>query len=89
MTGRKGTEHMRVMGSDFGSKTVGVSVSDPLGVTAQGVRDHPEAYENTASPDAGKDRGTGKRIRRGDLCFRLPQEYEQYHRRPGGEVPGA
>ena len=28
---------MRVMGLDFGSKTVGVSVSDPLGVTAQGV----------------------------------------------------
>ena len=28
---------MRVMGRDFGSKTVGVAVSDPLLVTAQGV----------------------------------------------------
>lgn len=28
---------MRVMGLDFGSKTVGVAVSDPLGLTAQGV----------------------------------------------------
>ncbi len=28
---------MRVMGLDFGSKTVGVAVSDPLLVTAQGV----------------------------------------------------
>ena len=28
---------MRVLGLDFGSKTVGVAVSDPLGVTAQGV----------------------------------------------------
>lgn len=28
---------MRIMGLDFGSKTVGVSVSDPLGLTAQGV----------------------------------------------------
>ena len=37
MTDRKGTDSMRVMGLDFGSKTVGVSVSDPLGVTAQGV----------------------------------------------------
>lgn len=27
----------RVMGLDFGSKTVGVAVSDPLGITAQGV----------------------------------------------------
>ena len=37
MTDRKGTDSMRVMGLDFGSKIVGVSVSDPLGVTAQGV----------------------------------------------------
>ena len=28
---------MRIMGLDFGSKTVGVAVSDPLGLTAQGV----------------------------------------------------
>ncbi len=28
---------MRIMGLDFGSKTVGVAVSDSLGITAQGV----------------------------------------------------
>lgn len=28
---------IRIMGLDFGSKTVGVAVSDPLGLTAQGV----------------------------------------------------
>lgn len=28
---------MRIMGLDYGSKTVGVAVSDPLGLTAQGV----------------------------------------------------
>jgi putative Holliday junction resolvase len=28
---------MRVLGLDVGSKTVGVAVSDPLGITAQGV----------------------------------------------------
>lgn len=28
---------MRIMGLDFGSKTVGVAISDPLGLTAQGV----------------------------------------------------
>ena len=28
---------MRILGLDFGSKTVGVAVSDPLGFTAQGV----------------------------------------------------
>ena len=28
---------MRVLGLDYGSKTVGVAVSDPIGLTAQGV----------------------------------------------------
>ena len=28
---------MRIMGLDYGSKTVGVAVSDPLGITAQGI----------------------------------------------------
>ena len=31
---------MRVMGLDFGSKTVGVAISDPLFVTAQGIEIH-------------------------------------------------
>ena len=28
---------MRIMGLDYGSKTIGVAISDPLGLTAQGV----------------------------------------------------
>ena len=28
---------MRIMGLDYGSKTVGVAVCDPLGITAQAV----------------------------------------------------
>ena len=28
---------MRIMGLDYGSKTVGVAISDPLGITAQAV----------------------------------------------------
>lgn len=28
---------MRIMGLDFGSKTVGVAITDPLGLTAQGI----------------------------------------------------
>ena len=28
---------MRIMGLDYGTKTVGVAVSDPLGITAQGI----------------------------------------------------
>ena len=30
-------EQMRIMGLDFGSKTVGVAISDPLFITAQGI----------------------------------------------------
>ena len=28
---------IRIMGLDFGSKTTGVAISDPLGITAQGI----------------------------------------------------
>ena len=42
---------MRVLGLDYGSKTVGVAVTDPLGMTAQGVeiirRKHPVKFRKT------------------------------------------
>lgn len=42
---------MRILGLDFGSKTVGVAVTDPLGITAQGVeiirRDSPKKLRKT------------------------------------------
>ena len=37
---------MRMMGLDFGSKTVGVSVCDPLGLTAQAVETITRKEEN-------------------------------------------
>ena len=37
---------MRIMGLDYGSKTVGVAVSDPLGITAQGVETITRKEEN-------------------------------------------
>ena len=37
---------MRVMGLDFGAKTVGVAISDPLGLTAQGVETITRTQEN-------------------------------------------
>ncbi|MCD7715422.1 MAG: Holliday junction resolvase RuvX [Lachnospiraceae bacterium] len=37
---------MRIMGLDYGSKTVGVAVSDPLGLTAQGVEIIRRTQEN-------------------------------------------
>lgn len=37
---------MRKMGLDFGSKTVGVAISDPLLITAQGIETIHREYEN-------------------------------------------
>ena len=37
---------MRIMGLDYGSKTVGVSISDPLGITAQGIETITRKDEN-------------------------------------------
>ncbi|MCD8348517.1 MAG: Holliday junction resolvase RuvX [Lachnospiraceae bacterium] len=36
----------RVMGLDYGSKTVGVAISDPLGLTAQGIETITRTQEN-------------------------------------------
>ncbi|MFT4006339.1 MAG: Holliday junction resolvase RuvX [Lacrimispora sp.] len=46
---------MRIMGLDYGSKTVGVAVSDPLGITAQTV-------ETITREDENKLRKTCARI---------------------------
>lgn len=37
---------MRIMGLDYGSKTVGVAISDPLGLTAQGIETIERKEEN-------------------------------------------
>ncbi len=36
----------RIMGLDYGSKTVGVAISDPLGITAQGIETVCREHEN-------------------------------------------
>lgn len=37
---------MRIMGLDYGSKTMGVAISDPLGITAQGIETIERKEEN-------------------------------------------
>lgn len=56
-------QDMRILGLDFGSKTTGVAVSDPLGITAQGV-------ETITRKDENKLRQTCARIEE------LIREYE-------------
>ena len=62
-------------------------MSDPLGVTAQGVEIIRRTSENKLRQTLARIEALA-RIRGGNLCLRLPQEYEQYHRRPGGKIPG-
>lgn len=58
-----GIVSMRIMGLDYGSKTVGVAISDPLGITAQGI-------ETITRKDENKLRKTCARIEA------LIEEYE-------------
>ena len=49
-----GTEvRLRVLGLDYGSKTVGVAVSDGLGFDGTGRGDHPQDSGEQAAQDAG------------------------------------
>jgi putative Holliday junction resolvase len=38
ITGSQNVSHPRILGLDVGSKTIGMAVSDPLGITAQGLQ---------------------------------------------------
>ena len=67
---------MRIMGLDYGSKTVGVAISDPLGITAQGI-------ETITRKDENKLRKTCARIEAlievssGEDRHRVAKAYEQ------------
>ena len=52
---------MRILGLDYGSKTVGVAVSDALGLTAQGLETIVRKRKQTA-PDLCQDRSADFRI---------------------------
>lgn len=67
---------MRIMGLDYGSRTVGVAVSDPLGITAQAV-------ETICRKDENKLRKTCARIEElvaeyevEKIVLGLPEAYE-------------
>lgn len=56
---------MRILGLDFGTKTTGIAVSDPLGLTAQGI----EIFRRN---DAFNVQGTINRIN--ELCIHYKVE---------------
>ena len=92
---------MRILGLDYGSKTVGVAVSDELLLTAQGVeiirRKAPTKLRQTLarieelSEQYGVDRivlGYPKNMNNteGERCERTKEFKEMLERRPGLEV---
>lgn len=71
---------MRIMGLDYGSKTVGVAISDPLGLTAQGIETICRKEENKLRKTLARIEALAPGIPgRGD-CSWLPKEYEQHCR---------
>ena len=56
-----GIIYMRIMGLDYGSRTVGVAVSDPLGITAQAVETICRKDENKLRKTCARIEDTGGR----------------------------
>ncbi|MCD2491423.1 Holliday junction resolvase RuvX [Lacrimispora sp. NSJ-141] len=70
---------MRIMGLDFGSKTVGVAVSDSLGITAQGV-------EIVRRPDEDKLRRTLARLEELIVEYQVEKIVVGYPKHMNGDV---
>ena len=68
---------MRIMGLDYGTKTVGVAISDALGLTAQGIETIQRKEEN-------KLRRTLARIEELVREYEVvPRNQEEHHHRCG------
>ena len=64
---------MRTMGLDFGSKTVGVAVSDPLGITAQGLELIRRKEENKLRQTYGRIEALIVEYQVGQIVLGLPK----------------
>ena len=64
---------MRVMGLDFGAKTVGVAISDPLGLTAQGVETITRTQENKLRKTLAKDRDSCRQFEVEKIVLGFPK----------------
>ena len=59
---------MRIMGLDYGSRTVGVAVSDPLGITAQAVETICRKDENKLRKTCAASRNWWQSMKLRRLC---------------------
>lgn len=92
---------MRIMGLDYGTKTVGVAVSDPLGITAQAVETVERKAENKLRQTLARIEALAKEYEVEKFVLGLPKHMnndigeraeksiefgEMLHRRTGIEV---
>ena len=92
---------MRMMGLDYGTKTVGVAVSDPLGITAQAVETIERKAENKLRQTLARIEVLAKEYEVEKFVIGLPKHMnndigeraeksmefgEMLHRRTGNEV---
>ena len=92
---------MRMMGLDYGTKTVGVAVSDPLGITAQAVETIERKAENKLRQTLARIEALAKEYEVEKFVIGLPKHMnndigeravksmefgEMLHRRTGIEV---
>ena len=92
---------MRMMGLDYGTKTVGVAVSDPLGITAQAVETIERKSENKLRQTLARIEALAKEYEVETFVLGLPKHMnndigeravksmefgEMLHRRTGIEV---
>lgn len=67
---------MRILGLDFGSKTVGVAVSDPLGITAQPVEIVRRKSESKLRQTLAQNRRAGEGVPGRELRAGTSEKYE-------------
>lgn len=64
---------MRIMGLDYGSKTIGVAVSDPMGLTAQGLEIIRREEENKLRKSLRRIEELAKEYQVGEIVLGFPK----------------
>lgn len=61
---------------DYGSKTIGVAISDPLGITAQGIEIIRREEENKLRKSLRRVEELAKEYEGFGNCFRISEKHE-------------
>ena len=67
------TKPMRVIGLDYGSKTIGVAVSDPMGLTAQGIETITREEENKLRKSLRRIEELAEQFQVGEIVLGFPK----------------